>query len=105
MSLDGAKSDLRSWLFNLSRRSSSPVGSAINQSSCFSFEEQPLLLLDSASMIPINQAIEMVLRHTSYLGDETVPISQALNRFLAADVIADTDLPPFDRAQMDGYAL
>jgi molybdenum cofactor synthesis domain-containing protein len=24
---------------------------------------------------------------------------------LAADVVADTDLPPFDRAQMDGYAV
>jgi len=26
-------------------------------------------------------------------------------RVLAEDIVADTDLPPFDRAQMDGYAL
>ena len=24
---------------------------------------------------------------------------------LAEDIVADTDLPPFDRAQMDGYAV
>jgi len=25
--------------------------------------------------------------------------------FSAEDVVADSDLPPFDRAQMDGYAV
>ena len=29
----------------------------------------------------------------------------ALGRVLAGDVVADSDLPPFDRAQMDGYAV
>jgi molybdenum cofactor synthesis domain-containing protein len=28
-----------------------------------------------------------------------------LGRFLAEDIIADCDLPPFDRSQMDGYAV
>ena len=28
-----------------------------------------------------------------------------MDRVLAEDVIADCDLPPFDRAQMDGYAV
>ena len=26
-------------------------------------------------------------------------------RFLAEDIVADPDLPPFDRSQMDGYAI
>jgi molybdenum cofactor synthesis domain-containing protein len=56
-------------------------------------------------MIPINQAIEIVLRNTPALGTENVPLSRALTRVLAEDIIADTDLPPFDRAQMDGYAV
>jgi len=56
-------------------------------------------------MIPIKQAIEAVLRETAQLGTEEVSLSQALNRILAGDVVADTDLPPFDRAQMDGYAV
>jgi molybdopterin molybdotransferase len=36
---------------------------------------------------------------------EYVPLHQASGRILAQDVKADRDLPPFDRAQMDGYAV
>ena len=32
-------------------------------------------------------------------------LHQALGRVLAEDVVADSDLPPFDRSQMDGYAV
>ncbi len=56
-------------------------------------------------MIPISEAISIVLRHTPQLEVETVRLSDALGRVLAEDVIADCDLPPFDRAQMDGYAV
>jgi len=56
-------------------------------------------------MIPVSEAIQIVLRHTTPLGTEEVALSQTINRILAADIIADTDLPPFDRAQMDGYAI
>src|SRR5947207_12745726 len=56
-------------------------------------------------MIPIAEAIETVLRHAERLGAESVQLSNSVGRFLAEDIIADTDLPPFDRAQMDGYAV
>src|SRR5215471_9657984 len=56
-------------------------------------------------MIPISQAIEIVLQHTPRLASEGVALAQATNRILSENIIADTDLPPFDRAQMDGYAL
>lgn len=36
---------------------------------------------------------------------EKVPIETALNRVLAADVVAQMSVPPFDRAAMDGYAV
>ncbi|MDH5753942.1 MAG: molybdopterin molybdotransferase MoeA [Candidatus Bathyarchaeota archaeon] len=35
----------------------------------------------------------------------TIPVHQALNRVLAEDIIADKDLPGFDRSAMDGYAV
>lgn len=38
-------------------------------------------------------------------GVETVALDGAVGRVLAEPVVADRDLPPFDRAQMDGYAL
>lgn len=34
-----------------------------------------------------------------------MPLSAALGRVLAADVVAGTDLPPFDRSAVDGWAL
>ncbi|HEV8339649.1 MAG TPA: gephyrin-like molybdotransferase Glp [bacterium] len=39
------------------------------------------------------------------LGAETVGLDEALDRILAADLVADEDLPPFDRSTVDGYAL
>ena len=56
-------------------------------------------------MIPISQAIQIVLQHTPKLASEEVALPEAANRILAEDIVADTDLPPFDRAQMDGYAV
>src|SRR5438105_2077297 len=56
-------------------------------------------------MIPVSEAIEIVLRTARTLENESVPLREALDRILAEDIIADTDLPPFDRAQMDGYAV
>ncbi len=44
-------------------------------------------------------------RHASRLGNETVPLEEATERILAADVIAPLNVPAFDRAAMDGYAL
>lgn len=56
-------------------------------------------------MISVAEAIQIVRQHTAPLATERVPIVEALGRVLAEDVVADTDLPPFDRAQMDGYAV
>jgi len=56
-------------------------------------------------MIPVADAIEIVLAQTSNLPVESIALAEAVCRVLAQDVIADTDLPPFDRAQMDGYAV
>jgi putative molybdopterin biosynthesis protein len=41
----------------------------------------------------------------SPLGAETVPLPAALSRALAADVIAPVDAPPFDRSNVDGFAV
>jgi len=56
-------------------------------------------------MIPVVEAIQIVKEQARRLGNERVGIEQALGRVLAQDVTADSDLPPFDRSQMDGYAV
>src|SRR5919107_1678118 len=56
-------------------------------------------------MIPVEEAIRIILEKAAPLPSEDVALADALGRVLAEDVAADTDLPPFDRAQMDGYAV
>jgi molybdenum cofactor synthesis domain-containing protein len=56
-------------------------------------------------MITVDQALEIVLSRVEPLGIETIQLDEAHGRVLAEDIIADMDLPPFDRARMDGYAL
>ena len=41
----------------------------------------------------------------SPLAGESVPLAAALSRVLADDVIAAVDAPPFDRSNVDGFAL
>src|SRR5580704_10547453 len=41
----------------------------------------------------------------SPLGAESLPLAAILSRVLAADVIAPVDAPPFDRSNVDGFAL
>lgn len=56
-------------------------------------------------MISVQEAIRIVTEQTPRLAPERVALADALGRVLAEEVVADSDLPPFDRAQMDGYAV
>src|ERR1700730_11081975 len=39
------------------------------------------------------------------LAAEVVPLAVALGRVLSADLVAPADVPPFDRANVDGFAV
>jgi molybdopterin molybdotransferase len=56
-------------------------------------------------MIAVSEALGVVLTQVTPLEAERIGVGDAVGRILAQDIIADTDLPPFDRAQMDGYAV
>jgi len=56
-------------------------------------------------VIPVEEALEIVLAHTPRLPAEEVSLDAALGRVLAEDVASDVDMPPFDRSAMDGFAL
>jgi molybdopterin molybdotransferase len=56
--------------------------------------------------IPLDDALAIIRKTVRPVGgDETVPVSRALGRCLAADVIAPRALPPFDNTAVDGYAF
>ncbi|MGQ0543338.1 MAG: molybdopterin molybdotransferase MoeA [Blastocatellia bacterium] len=56
-------------------------------------------------MISISKALDIIKRETGTLGSERVELADAGGRVLTEDIVADSDLPPFDRSQMDGYAV
>ena len=56
-------------------------------------------------LLSIDEALALVLQHARPLGAELVPIERAAGRFLAEDVHARIDLPPFRSSAMDGFAL
>jgi molybdopterin molybdotransferase len=56
-------------------------------------------------MISVAEAIQIVRQQTPTLPSERVALPNVLGRVLAQEIVADSDLPPFDRSQMDGYAV
>jgi molybdopterin molybdotransferase len=59
-----------------------------------------------ALMLSVDEAQSVVLQHAPPLPPATVPATHAaLGLVLAEDVASDLDMPPYDKALMDGYAL
>jgi molybdopterin molybdotransferase len=56
-------------------------------------------------MRTVADAQALVLQHTTAVAATTVPLAPALGLVLAEDVVSDLDMPPFDKAMMDGYAV
>ncbi|MBN2718913.1 MAG: molybdopterin molybdotransferase MoeA [Deltaproteobacteria bacterium] len=54
--------------------------------------------------VKFSQALAIALNAARTGAIETVELSDALHRVLARHVTSDTDMPPFPRAVMDGYA-
>ncbi len=56
-------------------------------------------------LLGIDDALALVLAHVTSLPAEQVALDHGHGRFLAEDVSAAIDLPPFESSAMDGYAL
>lgn len=57
-------------------------------------------------MLSVAQALEIVLENAQALPADTLPLTPAaLGLILAEDIASDLDMPPFDKAMMDGFAL
>ncbi len=59
----------------------------------------------SLPLVGVDEALEVVLGAVSPLPAEEISLEAALGRFLAEEVHASADMPPFDRTAMDGYAV
>lgn len=56
-------------------------------------------------MLPIEDALDIILGRLPLINAERVPLDEAYGRVLRENIVSDLDLPPFDRARMDGYAV
>ncbi|MDH7944654.1 molybdopterin molybdotransferase MoeA [Pseudohongiella sp. SYSU M77423] len=62
--------------------------------------------MSTATLKPVGQVRDHILQVArTRLTRETIPLSEALGRILATDVIAAVDVPPWDNSAMDGYAI
>ncbi|MBA3639037.1 MAG: molybdenum cofactor biosynthesis protein [Acidobacteria bacterium] len=56
--------------------------------------------------LPLDEALALVLEAASPMTrTERVPLREATGRIIAAAAVAAVDVPPFDRAAMDGFAV
>jgi molybdopterin biosynthesis enzyme len=56
-------------------------------------------------MISISEAIRIIQHENCLLEAKTVDLEESIGRVFAQEIFADMDLPPFDRSQMDGFAV
>jgi molybdopterin molybdotransferase len=57
------------------------------------------------SLLPVDDALRIILSHVTAVSAEQVPLDQAVGRVLSAPLHAGHDQPPFHASAMDGYAM
>jgi molybdopterin molybdotransferase len=62
-------------------------------------------MLEKRTPIPVTEAIKRVMKYAREGEAETVRLEEAYGRYLAEELRADHDVPPFDRSPYDGFAI
>ena len=55
-------------------------------------------------MIPFEEAYQIIRNAVIPLEKETVLLADSQNRILAEEIVSDVNIPPFNKAAMDGFA-
>ncbi len=55
-------------------------------------------------MISFEEALKIIREQSTTLGIEKVDFNKSVGRVLASNIYSDVNMPPFDKAAMDGYA-
>lgn len=61
--------------------------------------------MEENTFIPYKRALSILEEHKSYFSVESKNLKDCIGNYLAEDLIADRDFPPFDRVTMDGIAI
>lgn len=68
-------------------------------------DRQDVRMRGFRARVEVGTALAWIDAHARPLPAETTPLDALAGSVLAADIVAPIDVPPFDRAAMDGYAL
>ncbi len=60
---------------------------------------------DEHDLLAVDAALELILAQVTPLTAEPVPLPESLGRYLASDLVARIDLPPFRASALDGFAV
>lgn len=63
------------------------------------------MVVERRKPIQIEEAVKRVLEYPLTLSSEEIQIEESIDRILGEDIVADHDVPPFDRSPYDGFAL
>lgn len=64
-----------------------------------------ILLVEKRNPIPIGEAVSQIMNYRLKGSIEYVSINESYGRFLSEDLIATSNVPHFDRAPYDGFAV
>ncbi|WP_342508219.1 gephyrin-like molybdotransferase Glp [Sporosarcina sp. FSL K6-2383] len=62
-------------------------------------------MVEMRKPIPVAEAVQLVMEHIHIIGTEMVPLEHAYGRILAQPIIAQHDVPSFNRSPYDGFAV
>lgn len=62
-------------------------------------------MVEIRSPLPIKEAIGLVMERANKLNDISIPLQESYGFTLAEPIIAKHDVPPFNRASYDGFAI
>lgn len=62
-------------------------------------------MVERRKPIPVGEAIARVMAHVKRLEEEVVTLSNAYGRILAEPIVANHDVPSFNRSPYDGFAI
>jgi molybdopterin molybdotransferase len=63
------------------------------------------MTVEKRKPIPVSEAVSLVMSTIPLLEYEIIHIEESYGRFLAEDLLAGHDVPPFDRSPYDGFAI
>lgn len=62
-------------------------------------------MVETRKPIQVAEAVRRIMEHAHILGVEEVPLEESYGRVLAEPIIAEHDVPPFNRSPYDGFAI